>query len=153
MSEVFIFSAKEGKMIWGSVYNHQRFVQCLKENEGKDFRIEPLKSTRSLSQNALYHLFIDVICKETGNDHNNLHEYFKREFLTPKFIRVIIKGKEIERKIPASTTELSKTEFIDYMDKISAQTEIAIPDTEAFLGWRDSSPLVGETYINALNML
>ena len=99
-----------------------------------------------MSQNNLYWLFLTVIQRETGNNAGDLHEYFKRELLQPKFIKVMIKGKEIERKIPASTTELSKTEFIDYMDRISALTEIAIPDTEAFLGWRDSSPLVGETY-------
>ena len=133
-------------MTWNSVYNHERFRQCLKENEGKDFRIEHLISTRSMSQNALYHLFLDVICKETGNDHNNLHEYLKRELLPPKFIKVIIDKKEIERKIPASTTELKKGEFCDYMDKISALVNIQIPDTESFKNWRDSSPLAEETH-------
>lgn len=125
-------------MHWNSVYNHGRFRQCLKENEGVDFRIEKLISTRSMSQNSLYHLFLDVICKETGNDHNNLHEYLKRELLPPKFIKILINGKEVERKIPASTTELNKTDFGDYMDKISSLTNVPIPDTEAFKNWRDT---------------
>ena len=142
----FIFTAKEGAMTWGTVFNHQRFRQCLRENEGKEFRIEPLISTRSMSQNALYHLYLDVICRETGNDHNNLHEYLKRELLPPKFIKVKIGDKEVERKIPASTTELTKTDFGNYMDKISALTNVEIPNTENFLNWRDSSPLADETY-------
>jgi arginine deiminase len=142
----FIFRAKEGKMTWETPYNHDRFLQNLRENEGKPYRIEPLISTRSMSQNSLYWLYLEVIQRETGNQATELHEYFKRELLPPKFIKVKIKGKEIERKIPASTTELKKNEFIDYLDKISALCGVAIPDTESWKGWRDSSPLVGETY-------
>ena len=142
----FIFTVLEGKMHWETVYNHERFLQNLRENEGKAYRIEPLVSTRSMSQNSLYWLYLEVIQRETGNQATELHEYFKRELLPPKFIKVIIKGKEIERKIPASTTELSKNDFIDYMDKISSLCGVAIPNTENFLAWRDSSPLADETY-------
>lgn len=140
--QTFIFQAKEGKMTWGSVYNHQRFLSCLKENEGKDFKIELLKSTRSLSQNALYWLYLEIIERETGNSANDLHEYFRRTLLSPKWLKVL--GKEI--KVPQSTTELKKTEFGDYMDKICAETNVPIPDTEGFKNWQDSSPLQGETY-------
>lgn len=140
MPQIFIFIAKEGKMSWRSVYNHERFRQNLRENEGKEYRIEPLISTRSMSQNSLYHLFLDVICRETGNDHNALHEFLKRELLPPKIIKVIIKGKETERKIPASTTDLNKTDFGDYMDKISSLTGVPIPDSEAWKNWRDEAP-------------
>lgn len=128
-------------MTWGSVYNHSRFLQCLKENEGKDFRIEKLVSTRSLSQNSLYWLYLETIEKETGNSASDLHEYFKREFLPPKFIKVMIKGKEIERKIPASTTELEKIPFTDYLDKICAMTGVSIPDTDNYLREIDLAPL------------
>lgn len=131
-------------MSWNSVYNHERFKQCLQENEGKDFRIEPLISTRSMSQNSLYHLFLDVICKETGNDHNNLHEYLKRELLPPKFIKVMIGKKEIERKIPASTTELKRGEFCDYLDKISSECGVAIPNTEEYNVFINEAPLLNE---------
>ncbi len=133
-------------MSWETVHNHERFLHDLKQNEGKPYRIEPLISTRSMSQNNLYWLYLTVIQRETGNNANDLHEYLKRELLPPVFIKVKIKGKEVERKIPASTTDLTKTEFIDYMDRISALTEIAIPDTESFLNWRDSSPLADEKY-------
>jgi hypothetical protein len=142
----FLFKAKEGKMTWGSVYNHQRFLNELKSNEGREYRIEPLVHTRTLSQDRLYWLYLEVIQRESGNQATELHEYFKRTLLPPKFIKVLIKGKEIEIKIPASTKDLSKTDFIDYMDKISSLCGVAIPDTEQFLAWRDSSPLLGEEY-------
>jgi hypothetical protein len=65
-----------------------------------------------------------VIEKETGNDAQDLHEYFKRVFLPPRFTKVL--GKEI--KLPASTTGLTKAEFGDYLDKICAETNVPIPD-------------------------
>lgn len=139
--QTFTFISKDGKMTWGSVFNHARFRQHLKENEGKVYQIKPIVLTRSLSQNALYHLFLDVICRDTGNNHNDLHEYFKREFLPPKIIKVKIKGQEIDRKIPSSTTGLNKIEFTDYLDRISALTETAIPDTKQYQNYIDEAPL------------
>ena len=137
-------------MSWETVYNHERFLQNLRQNEGKAYRIEPLISTRSMSQNSLYWMYLEIIQRETGNNANDLHEYFKREFLPPVFIKIKLgkelNAKEIERKIPASTKALSKTEFIDYMDRICSATNVSIPDTENFLNWRDSSPLKEEIY-------
>jgi hypothetical protein len=119
-------------MDFGSFHNISRFRQYCKENIGKILRIEPEINTRSMSQNKLYWLYLEVIERETGNNANDLHELFKRKFLPAKFIKVRIKGKETEIKIPSSTTELNKLEFVDYMDKISSETEIAIPDSQSY---------------------
>ena len=146
MSNTFLFIAKEGKMSWFSTYNHERFLQNLRENEGKQYRIELDISTRSMSQNKLYWLYLEVIEKETGNSADNLHQLFRRTLLPPKFIKIEIKGKKQEIKIPKSTTELKKNEFCDYMDKICAETNIPIPDSEKWNEWKDSSPLADETY-------
>lgn len=127
----------KGGMDFGSEYNLARFRQFCKDNIGKTLKIEKQISTRSLNQNQLYWLYLGVIERETGNNANELHEYFRRTLLTPKFIKVL--GKEI--KIPKSTTELSKLEFADYLDKISAETEIQIPDSEAYNNFQDSAPL------------
>ncbi len=135
--QTFIFQAKEGKMTWGTVYNHQRFLNCLRENEGKDFKIELLKSTRSLSQNSLYWMYLEIIERETGNSANDLHEYLRRALLAPKSLKVL--GKDI--KVPQSTTELNKVEFGDYMDKICALVGVPIPDTEQYLKEQDLAPL------------
>jgi hypothetical protein len=127
----------KGGLDFGSEYNLGRFRQYCKENIGKVLRIELQTNTRTLSQNALYWLYLEVIERETGNNANDMHEYFRRTLLPPKFIKVM--GKEI--KIPKSTTELKKTEFGDYMDRISAETGVAIPDTEAYLAKLDLAPL------------
>ncbi len=137
----FLFKAKKGQMEFSSNYGYALFKQCLQESEGKSFRISPLVVTRSLSQNALYWKYLEEIEIETGNNANDLHEFFKREFLPPEFITVKLKGKSIERKIPRSTTDLSKLEFGTYMEKICALTNVPIPDTEIYNLARDLAPM------------
>ncbi len=132
----FLFKAKAGRQDFGSLYNQARFQQYLKESEGKVFRIEQEKNTRTLSQNALYWKFLNIIEMETGQGSDDMHEYFRRKLLPPKFIKV--NGEEI--KIPRSTTELKKHEFGEYMEKISAMVEVPIPDTESYLKSIDLAP-------------
>src|SRR5574343_1720264 len=86
--------------------------------------IEKEKKKRSLEQNDFMWLYLNHIEKETGNLSTDLHELFKRKFLQPVF--KIIMGVEV--KLPASTTNLTKSEMSDYLDKISAFTEIPIPE-------------------------
>ena len=133
----FIFKSNKGVWDFGSEFNYKRFLQYLKENDNKHFRIEPLTRTRSLSQNNLYWMYLEIIERETGNNANDLHEYFRRVLLSPKTLKVM--GKEI--KIARSTTELKKHEFSDYMDKINALVNIPIPDTESYLREIDLAPL------------
>ena len=84
---------------------------------------------RTISQNALYWLWLTCISKETGNDKDELHEYFMRKYLSPKFIRIF--GTETETY---TTTELDTVNFKYYLDNICAfaATELAItlPDPE-----------------------
>ena len=120
----FLIKAENGKPNFGSDFNRARFYEYLKEHEGKQLRISPVEEKRSLSQNNYYFNYLGVVEYETGNSANDLHELFKRTLLPPKFIKVM--GKEI--KIPASTTELSKTQFADYLDKICAETNVPLPE-------------------------
>lgn len=135
--QTFIFKSNKGVWDFGSEFNYKRFISYLKENDGKEFRIEPLIRTRSLSQNNLYWMYLEIIERETGNNANDLHEYFRRTLLAPITLKVM--NKEI--KIPKSTTDLKKNEFSDYMEKICATTNIPIPDTESYLRELDLAPL------------
>ena len=38
---------------------------------------------RTISQNGLYWLWLTCISHETGNDKDDLHEYFKKKYLEP----------------------------------------------------------------------
>jgi len=88
--------------------------------------IDNNKPVRSTAQNNFLWLYYTLIEEETGNDRNDLHEYFKRKHLPPKMIKVM--GKEI--KIPASTTKLSKYDFGEYIRKIEVETNILAPNPE-----------------------
>lgn len=138
---LFIFTAEQGKQVFAHM-SEIRFREHLAANEGKVYEIHMRSRKRTVSQNKLYWKFLELIEKETGNNANDLHELFRRTLLSPTFIQVM--GKEI--KIPRSTTELSRTEFSDYIDKISAESGVPVPDTEDWKKWRDSAPLAGEEY-------
>ena len=84
---------------------------------------------RTISQNGLYWLRLTCISHETGNDKDDLNEYFKQKYLSPETVTVFN-----ERLYRVSTTGLSTVQFKDLLDSIQvfASTELAItlPDPE-----------------------
>ncbi len=132
----FLFKAVNGTIDFGTEYNRARFKEFLKKNNGKEFRIDLIKRVRSLNQNRLYWFYLEVIEKETGNNANDLHEYFRRSLLPPKRLKVMNK----EFNVPSSTTELSKSAMGDYMEKICALTNVPLPDVETYKKYIDSAP-------------
>jgi hypothetical protein len=95
-------------------------------HEGAHLVIQEEKPTRSLSQNAYYWTYLGIVDRETGQSATDVHEWAKRKFLPPRFITV--NGEEM--KIPGSTTELDKVAFGEYLDKLSAEIDIALPNPE-----------------------
>ena len=69
---------------------------------------------RTLSQNRLYYLWLNCISAETGNDVEDLHEYFKLKFIGVR--SRIIYGENVVRTY--STTDLNTEEFTAYLDKV-----------------------------------
>ena len=102
----------------------QQFKDYLKTLKGEiDIIIEKHQDIRTTQQNRFYWLYLGIIEDETGDNSNDLHEYFKRVLLPPRFAKV--QGKEI--KLPASTTKLNKQEMTVYLEKICAMTGVPIP--------------------------
>ncbi len=120
---IFYFTAKDLQL---KPDNARNWLTFLEQNDGKklvgNFGLD--KAKRSLDQNALYHLYLDVIAAESGHEHEELHRIFKGLFLPKK--KVILKGKEYI--LAGSTTDLNKPAFSDYMDKICSETSIPIPE-------------------------
>ena len=85
---------------------------------------------RTIPQNRLYRLWLNCISAESGNDVEDLHEYFKATFLD--IHSRIIYGKEIVRV--TSTTELNTEQFKAYLDRVqqwaSMELGIILPDPE-----------------------
>ena len=72
--------------------------------------------------NGYYWIYLTVIASDTGDNINDLHEYFKRALLPPRFVNVMDK----QVKLPATTTEITGLEMMEYMEKINALTGIPI---------------------------
>lgn len=68
---------------------------------------------RNSDQNAKYWVWLSILESETGNSKEDLHKYFKYEFLT---LEDEILDKKF--KVLKSTTKLTKIEFIEYLNKI-----------------------------------
>jgi len=77
------------------------------------------RKKRSLNQNSLMWKWInDLAAKvsdETGHTPQEIHEYFKAQFLTPRIVEIA--GETIEIR---TTTTLSTAEMHDYMERIYA---------------------------------
>ncbi len=121
----FIGIIKKGEIKWNNEYGV--YTLC-KDFDGRKVHMELVEENRTLSQNNFYWLYLGVIENETGNLADDVHEFAKRKFLTPKFRKVSIGGITTEIKIPGSTTDLKKGEFSEYIDKISAWCGVQIPD-------------------------
>ena len=82
------------------------------------------KEKRTLDQNKLYWLWLSCIAKETGNDKDDLHEYFIYKYLNPELVQVF--EKMIYKRL--STSTLDTKQFTKYLNKIQvfANTELAI---------------------------
>lgn len=88
--------------------------------------IRPFKSTRSQQQNRYYWKVLALMGEHFGYTKDELHEYFKSEFLEPK--ESIVFGEEVKEY--ATTTKLKKDEFAWYMDQITmrvAEQGYAVP--------------------------
>lgn len=100
-----------------------------------DISINLRKKIRTLPMNRLYWMWINCISKETGNEQNDLHEYFGNEWL-PK-IEVTLFNKQTVVK-PISTTKLNTIQFKEYLDKVQvfASSELGLilpnPDDQYF---------------------
>lgn len=108
---------------------YQHFLNTqTKPGDAITISIKTSRPKRSVAQNNFYWLYLGIISKETGNDMEDLHEFFKGKFLGGEIIEIF--GEKVRRK--GSTTNLSINDFSEYIDKISALTEIAPPPTENY---------------------
>ena len=85
---------------------------------------------RTIPQNRLYRLWLNCISSESGNDVEDLHEYFKMQFLGVH--SRIIYGEEVIRTV--STTDLNIDQFTAYLDKVqrwaSIELGVVLPNPE-----------------------
>lgn len=88
------------------------------------------KPVRTISQHKLYWLWLTCLSFETGNDKDDLHEFFKEKYIEPTIVTVF--GVEQKRR---TTTTLTTTQFKYFLDHIqqfaSTDLSITLPDPES----------------------
>ena len=98
----------------------------------REYEAKIVKRTekRTLAQNRLYHLWLNCISAETGNEVDILAEYFKQKFLGVR--ERVIHGDHV--RVTLSTTELNTEEFKRYLDRIqewaNVEQGIILPNPE-----------------------
>lgn len=127
--------------------NINEILQAVSTFEGKDcmFTIEPFKNKRSSQQNRYYHgVIIPIVkncLKEAGYVMTNedVHDLLKMKFLRETLFVNEDTGDITERT--KSTTELSKSAFMDYVSEIRQftleyfNTDIPEPNEEIMLNF------------------
>lgn len=121
---IFHCHIENGKLSIDTPEKWKRYLLGFDEGTKLVIDIDKQKNVRSLSQNKYYWLYLSVIADETGHTEEELHELFKRKFLPPTHKTVLGTG----FKLPASTTDLSKHDFSEYLERICAMTGVPIPD-------------------------
>jgi len=134
MRNVYIATSDNGKLSLGSETNKALFQQDLKDHPNAKYRIERVIPKRSLSQNNFLWFYLELIERETGNDKHAVHEYIKK-YLTPKkevTLTLYKDGKPYTMKgiTGKGTSELTKIEMGDVLDKLCMDTGVPLPNPE-----------------------
>lgn len=99
--------------------NVLRLIAALDLSKPWQVTVEPWKKPRTLSQNALMWKWhgevVKAVSDHTGADADDIHDFFKKKFLTPRIVE--IGGEAVERY---TTTTLNTVEMSQYMDRIYA---------------------------------
>jgi hypothetical protein len=82
------------------------------------FSCEEQKKNRTAPQNKLYRLWLTCISQETGNEVDDLHDYFKEKYLEPDIHMVL--GREVKRY---TTTNKNTIQFTNYLEKIRIEAD------------------------------
>lgn len=119
-------------------FDRQRFNEDLKCFEGQDVYLSITKGKRSILQNNYYHgVVVKILAQELGHAPTEMHDILRLEFLK-------IGERKIGDKtfiIARSTTELTTSEFNEYVDQIrlwsNRDLNIYIPEPNEY-GLEDS---------------
>jgi len=109
---VFFGKIKNQKLTINNLKNFNRFISSLKNGCVVEIVVKKWRKKRSLNQNSLYWVWLQIISEDLGYTTEELHDSFRSMFLTDR-----------SKKIPLirSTTALNTLEFIQYLKKIEKE--------------------------------
>lgn len=122
----FYGQVKNGAVL---ISKRKDFDEAVKRFEGKEIEIivQKKRYVRSIQQNRLWWLYMDILHKELGYSKEDMHELCKFRFL--KRERVIESTGEVMEYLE-STTRLSRTQFAETIYSLvqwAAEMNIILP--------------------------
>lgn len=109
-------------------YRHQ--LQKFRENEHVTLYISSRRPKRTQQQNRyLWGVYLPLIARETGeHDIERLYRYFIGKFSTKEIVEVF--GQPV--RMTKGSSEMSKSEFSEFIMDIEAETGVQAPPTENY---------------------
>ena len=86
------------------------------------------KPKRTVLQNAFLWAYYTHIAEETGHSPDEIHEWAKGKLLPSKVVEVM--GDKVRMR--GSTTDLSVSDFIEFIMRIEAETGITMPPLQNY---------------------
>jgi hypothetical protein len=131
-SFVGVIREVNGKRIWEPLHPlwYQTELRKFKPGEKVSCVYTSKKPKRTESQNRYYWgVYLPLIAEETGNEIEDLHNLFKGKFLNRGIVEVL--GSKVRRIL--STTDLTTSQFIEYIMKIEEFTGVLAPPTDEYV--------------------
>lgn len=145
-----LFKAKQGKVEFSSETAKALFYQDLRDNEGKQYRIEKVKNPVSKDLRAYYFGAVIPIIRTTCEKWENLssieiHEIIKKmlfyfETYNPLTKRIERFGKSVMASDDWNNTHKAM-EFLDIIRGYLADCGLEMPDSEEYKRARDLAPI------------
>ncbi len=122
------------RKIDGQVQDRERllrwFSRYLDKMPDGEQLIEFIETNRTTMQNKYYWVVLGIMAQSFGTTAEDLHAYFKAEYLPSQEYFTLISNKKLK-----STTEQTKDQMSIYIDKVirfAAEQGIVIPDIEEY---------------------
>ena len=134
----FIVKVKNNKLVFKSPEHIKMFDRWVGQYNDQEIRltIDEMKSKRSDEQNRYYWLYLGYVSEDTGFTTEELHEWAKGKFLTKQISYISFNDNKPDPvRVRASTTKMTKGEFVEFLMKIENETGIPLPDTREYLGY------------------
>ena len=126
MTPIHSAKVENGKIIFENKETLDLWVSSL-EGEVEVIIRKPRKNRTTPQNDYYWGIVLPTIAESTGSTKEELHEVFKRMFLTAR----IIKYREKEIRVPGSTALISTKEFVEYIERIiveAGELGITIPE-------------------------
>lgn len=122
------------RKVAGEVQNREKLLKWFNHYLDKmvdgDYTMELRECTRTDAQNKYYWVVLGIMAQAFGTTAEDLHDHFKEEYLPSHEYFTLISQKKLR-----STTEQTKDQFVEYLDKVirfAAENGVVIPDIEEY---------------------